>query len=191
MQPSFNIANLTNSVVIIHCHHWTCETTLKYCWQEFEHIYLLKSVMGKLNIKLISLWNGRKRLTQASQEHTDCAHVNHKLLLPKLRTQAGCRNSRCRNRASQTWFGTVISEFLKNVVGRVPWAELDRAGWAGLVQNSPNDEHKEALVLLAASEDLINCVIVVVTNFIIDIIEDVDEVVYPTKDTFHWETTFK
>ena len=93
MQPSFNIANLTNSVVIIHCHHWTCETTLKYCWQEFEHIYLLKSVMGKLNIKLISLWNGRKRLTQASQEHTDCAHINHKLLLPKLRTQAGCRNS--------------------------------------------------------------------------------------------------
>ena len=45
--------------------------------------------------------------------------------------------------------------------------------------------------MLAASEDLINCVIVVVTNFIIDIIEDVDKVVYPTKDTFHWETTFK
>ena len=58
-------------------------------------------------------------------------------------------------------------------------------GLAGLVQNSPNDEHKEALVLLAASEDLINCVIVVVTNSIIDIIEDVEveEVVYPTKDT--------
>ena len=85
----------------------------------------------------------------------------------------------------------MVREFLKNVVGRVPWVELDRAGWAGLVQNSPNDEHKEALVLLAASEDLINCVIVVVTNFIIDIIEDVDEVVYPTKDTFHWETIFK
>ena len=47
-------------------------------------------------------------------------------------------------------------------------------GLAGLVQNSPNDEHKEALVLLAASEDLINCVIVVVTNSIIDIIEDVE-----------------
>ena len=76
-----------------------------------------------------------------------------------------------------------MSEFLKNVVGWVPWAELDRAGWAGLVQNSPNDEHKEALVLLAASEDLINSVIVVVTNSIIDIIEDVEEVVYPTKDT--------
>ena len=110
-----------------YCHHWTSETTIKYC---FEHIELFKNVLGKLNIKLISLWNGRKRLAQTSQEHTDCAHSNHKILLPKLRTKAGCRNSRFRNRASQTWFGMVISEFLKNVVGRVPWVELDRAGWA-------------------------------------------------------------
>ena len=30
----------------------------------------------------------------------------------------------------------------------------------------------------------------VITNSIIDIIEDVEEVVCPTKDTFRWETTF-
>ena len=52
-------------------------------------------------------------------------------------------------------------------------------------------ERKEELVLLAANEDLINCVTVILTYSIIDIIEHVGEFDYPTNDTFQLGDNFQ
>ena len=59
-----------------------------------------------LSIELI-LWNGRNCLAQNSQEHVECAHINHKLFVSKMADESWVQNVSAKGSSypNLVWFG--------------------------------------------------------------------------------------